>query len=133
MGIIGPTSTVERYELPAQVLRSVCSTFYVIPTDVLNIIRGLGSWVTEIFDGLDYSQCHEFARGVANVALSLVLYISKVVSERTTDNIRSIYALPAVVPHHLAKLLPVNFQVIVRRNMTRLEATFSLSDVDAIE
>lgn len=79
--------TVEISELPEQALRSVNKTVYVMPTDVVNFICVLGSWGTEILDGFDDSQCHKFALGVSNIALSLVLDICNIVAGRTTENI----------------------------------------------
>ncbi|KAH7484390.1 uncharacterized protein KRP23_3454 [Phytophthora ramorum] len=141
VGVDGPLPEYQRAALRDQsvsgtVIGSNDGMFTVKPHSIVAFVRGMDSWVAELFDTLSAEEHQKIIVTTADRVLELVhgLHgLTEELEEHRGSSTTSLRSFPPVLPHQVAMLHPVDFQEIIRLHRARLTVSLSDAELAAIE
>ena len=92
-----------------------------------------GLYCVESFDKLNATEKEMVTRSIAEVLVSLIDGVSKIVVERDNSNSGSDLETPPCLPHELVSLDGRDFAELLRSQRTRIVAAFDKYELDGLE
>jgi hypothetical protein len=108
-------------------------SFAVLLSDVSNLINGLGSSVSAMFNGLAKEERDGTCSAFGTLLVDLVDCVCNISPERNGDNLAVATSFPPILPKEFAIMLSSNFVQVVIRFRSRLEKAFGECYIDALE
>jgi hypothetical protein len=112
----------------------LCKGFFaVLLSDVSDLINGIGSIVSAMFNGLAKEECDGICSAFGTLLVDLADGVCNISPERNGDNLAVATSFPPILPKELAIMIPSSLVQVVIRFRSRLEKTFGEFYIDDLE
>jgi hypothetical protein len=108
-------------------------SFAVLLFDVSDLINGLGSSVSAMFNGLPKEERDGICSAFGTLLVDLADCVCNISPERNGDNLAVATSFPPILPKEFAIMMPSSFVQVVIRFRSRLEKAFGECYIDALE